>query len=199
MNIKNAAILVALSIALQSSGQQRVKTNQRKTSYSKLTTDISVGFPLLQFKSNHKDWLIGCQSQYNVTRKINIVSYTGLLLYAATFRDNKDYIKTNHNYSIIQRFGMGTTFFTRGITNSFFLMAGFRYSSAKSTMNHPDFPEQVVTYSSLVPEYGVLYNLKVGNKKYFFSTRLYVPLHNLPLELIENGTIEFGVGMRVLR
>ncbi|MEO6831871.1 MAG: hypothetical protein ABI378_06010 [Chitinophagaceae bacterium] len=178
--------------------QQAVEKYSEKYPSRKLTTDLGIGIPIFQTLIPERDWLLGSQTQFNLNRKLSIISHTGLLLYASTFHDAKDYLKTNHSYSLLQKFGIGTTFYTKGTANGFFLMGGFKYSSVKSTMNNPDFPQQTMSYSSLISDYGVLYNLKVGKKKYFFSGRVYIPLNNLPLEPFESSTIELGVGTRLI-
>ena len=53
---------------------------------------------------------------------------------------------------------------------------------------------------------GVMYNLKLGQKKYFFSYRMYIPLSPYPLKTIDinavdgnlaNISLEMGVGIRL--
>jgi hypothetical protein len=191
------ALLLSI-IATTALAQEPAQRKGKNFPSSTLTTELGIGLPLLQIVTPQRDWILSNQTQYNINRKLSLVSHTALTLYASTFRDTKDYLSTAHSFSLTERLGLGTTFYTRGTANGFFLLGGLKYSSVKSTMNHPDFPEETVSYSSLVPEYGLMYNVKVGRKKYFFSGRLYVPLNNLPLELAESVSIELGAGMRLI-
>jgi len=56
------------------------------------------------------------------------------------------------------------------------------------------------------PDVGLLYDLKVGKKKYFFSYRMFIPLYPYPFKTTDinaldanmaNLTIEFGLGIRL--
>ena len=63
-----------------------------------------------------------------------------------------------------------------------------------------------MSVSSVSPDFGLMYNLKLGKKKYFFSYRMYLPLYPYPFESgdvnsidgnLANVTLEFGVGIRL--
>jgi hypothetical protein len=192
-------ILLVVCLGTSAFAQESTRIHSKKSSSAKLSTDLAVGIPVLQIKGPERDWLVSNQTQYNVSRRLSFVSYTGLLLYASTFHDIKDCIRTDHAFSVVQRFGVGTTVYFKGTESGFFLMGGYKYSSVKSTMSDPELPEITSRYSSLVPDYGLMYNLKVGRKKYFFSGKFYFPLRNLPLGAAESATMELGAGIKLIR
>jgi hypothetical protein len=85
-------------------------------------------------------------------------------------------------------------------------MAGIRYDAYKETLENPDIEKVSASVSSVSPDVGLLYNLKIGKKKYFFSYRMYIPLYPYPLissyiwslnDNMVNFSLEFGLGIRL--
>ena len=93
-----------------------------------------------------------------------------------------NFIKTNYNYSLSQKFGVGTSLYTKHSSHTFSFMAGIRYDAYKETLENPDFEKVSASVSSVSPDVGLLYNLKIGKKKYFFSYRMYIPLYPYPFK-----------------
>jgi hypothetical protein len=57
-------------------------------------------------------------------------------------------------------------------------------------------PEMIT--NRILPELGVLYNLKIGKKKYYFATQLYLPLTPFSAASIEkNITLSIGIGCKI--
>jgi hypothetical protein len=85
-------------------------------------------------------------------------------------------------------------------------MAGVKYTSFKETLINPDNDKISTSINSFSPDYGLMYNLKKGVKKYFFSFRMYVPINPWPSKdfnissadgNMNNIALEFGVGIKI--
>ena len=117
-----------------------------------------------------------------------------------------NHIKTNYNYSINQKFGVGTSLYAKRSTHTFLLMVGAKYTSYKETLDSDDFEKTGVAIDALSPDYGLMYSLKRGWKKYFFTVRTYLPLYpwpakgSNPLYLdgnMNNISLELGIGVKI--
>ena len=151
------------------------------------------------------DLIISNLVQWNIKKRLSIVSYTSYSYNNAMQRDF-NYIKTNYNYSLSQKFGVGTSLYTKHSSHTFSFMAGIRYDAFKETLENPDFEKVSASVSSVSPDVGLLYNLKIGKKKYFFSYRMYIPLYPYPFKSSDiwsidgnmaNLSLEFGFGIRL--
>ena len=115
-------------------------------------------------------------------------------------------IKTNYDYSINQKFGVGTTVYSKRSSSTFLLMAGIKYTSFKETLVDADNHQISAAVNALSPDYGLMYSMKRGLKKYFFSFRMYVPLYPWPVKDVNisaadgnmgNIALEFGLGIKI--
>jgi len=167
----------------------------------KLTIEPAFGMKFYPMPSP----LISNLMQWNIKKRLSIISHSSYTFNHAFLRDF-NYIKTNYDYSLNQKFGIGTTFSSTHFSHVFSLMAGIKYNAFKETLDNPEFEKMVVTMSSLSPDYGLMYNLKIGQKKYFFSYRMYIPLYPYPAKSLDfnsvdgnmaNFTVEVGVGIRL--
>jgi hypothetical protein len=151
------------------------------------------------------DLIISNLVQLNLKKRLSIVSYTSYSYNNAMQRD-LNYIKTNYNYTLSQKFGVGTSLYTKHSSHTFSLMAGIRSDAYKETLENPDFEKVSASVSSLSPDLGLLYNIKIGKKKYFFSYRMYIPMYPYPIissdirslnDNMVNLSLEFGLGIRL--
>lgn len=143
--------------------------------------------------------------QWNINKRLGIISHTSYALNNALQR-NFNYIQTNYNYTLSQKFGVGTSFYTKHSSHTFSFMAGIKYDAYKETLENPDFETVSASVSSVSPDVGLMYNLKVGKKKYFFSYRMYIPLYPYPFKTSDINALdanaaslsmEFGIGIRL--
>jgi len=91
-------------------------------------------------------------------------------------------------------------------SHTFLLMVGMKYTTYQETLDNPNFNKVSASISSLSPDYGMMYSLKRGWKKYFFTARFYLPLDpwltkGAHIENIQ-GTLrdialEIGVGIKI--
>ncbi len=151
------------------------------------------------------DFLISNLIQWNPHKHLSLASHTSFNINNILQRDFNG-IKTNHNYSINQKFGIGTTFYSKRSSTTFLLMAGVKYTSFKETLTNPDHNKVSASVHSISPDYGLMYDFRKGVKKYFFSFRMYVPLYPWPIKDFDisyadgnmnNIALEFGLGIKI--
>lgn len=152
------------------------------------------------------DFLISNLVQWNPNKRLSLAAYSSFNINNITQREF-NYVKTDYNYSLNQKFGAGTTRYSKNSSHTFLLMAGLKYTAYKETLDNPDFNKVSTSISTLSPDYGLMYSLKRGWKKYFFTSRFYLPLS----PWLTNGTnienvqgtlrdiaVEFGMGMKIM-
>ena len=151
------------------------------------------------------DLLLTNLVQWNPYKRLSVASYSSFNINNITQR-NFNHIKTNYNYSINQKFGIGTSLYSKRSTHTFLLMAGVKYTSYKETLDSDDFEKTGVAIDALSPDYGFMYSLKRGWKKYFFTVRTYLPLYPWPVKgsnplyldgNMNNISVEFGIGVKI--
>jgi hypothetical protein len=143
--------------------------------------------------------------QWNPKKRLAFASHSSYNINNVTQR-NFNGIKTEYNFSINQKFGVGTTFYSKKSSNTFLVMAGVKYTTFKESLVSPDHDKVSASIAGFSPDYGLMYSLKKGVKKYFFSFRAYVPLYPWPTKAFDisaadgnmnNIALEFGVGIKI--
>lgn len=151
------------------------------------------------------DLVISNVVQWDIKKRLSLVSYTAYT-YNSVFLRDFNYIKTNHNYSLSQKFGVGTTLYSKRASHTFSFLGGVKYNSFKETLENPDFEKVSASVSCISPDFGFMYHLQAGKKKYFFSYRMYLPLYPYPMQRLDltaidgnlaNISLEFGFGVRL--
>jgi len=151
------------------------------------------------------DVLLTTLVQWNPIQRLSLASHSSFNINNVTAR-NFNHITTDYNYSINQKFGAGTTLNGRKTSHTFLLMAGVKYTAYQETLRNPDLATATASIKSLSPDYGLMYSLKRGWKKYFFTGRMYVPLFPWPtkgsnITYIDgnsnNIALEAGVGIKI--
>lgn len=203
MKLKNLIFIFTLLLASNYSFSQK---ELHKVSETKLSVDQLTSEPAIGIHTNFgTDFLISNLVQWNLYRNLALASHSSFNINNPFQRDFNG-IKTNYNYSINQKIGVGYTFFTKKSSHSFLLMAGTKYTSFKETIETPDLNNVSVSISSFSPDYGLMYSLKKGLGKYFFTYRMYVPLYPWPIKdsnisyldsNSNNIALELGVGIKI--
>ena len=151
------------------------------------------------------DFLITNLVQWNPRKRISIASHSSFNINNISQR-NFNGIKTDYNFSINQKFGAGTTLYAKRSSHTFLLMIGAKYTTYRETLDNENFEKVSTTISALSPDYGWMYSLKRGWKKYFFTCRMYVPLYPWPVKgsdilyldgNLNNIALEFGFGVKI--
>jgi hypothetical protein len=197
--ISTSFLILSLSVSAaqnDSTGRVRIKYPVRR-----LTIEPAVGVNPMP----SADLLISNLVQWNLKKRLSLVAHT-YYSFNDAFLGDVNYIKTNYNYSISQKFGIGTSLYLKNSSHTFSLLAGIKYDAFKETMENPEFEKVSASISSFGPDVGLMYSLKIGKKKYFFSYRMYIPLYPYPFEssdiLAIDGnmasiSLEFGFGIRL--
>lgn len=151
------------------------------------------------------DLLISGLVQWNSSKRLGIVSYTSYA-YNNAFQRTLGHVKNDYNYSLSQKFGIGTSRYGKRTAHSLALLAGVKYDAFKETLEDPDLADVTASVKTVSPDVGLMYSLKVGRQKYYFSYRMYIPLYPYPIKTLDlwsmdgnlaNISLEFGVGVRL--
>lgn len=194
-------IISILSYANSFAQKNIAAVKEKRATVRQLTIEPGIGI-----HSNFgTDLLISNLIQWNPQKHLSLASHSSFNINNILQRDFNG-IKTNYNYSINQKFGVGTTFYSKRSSNTFLLMAGVKYTSFQETLSNPDHNKISTSINSISPDYGLMYSLKKGVKKYFFSFRMYVPLYPWPVKdfniysadgNMNNIALEFGIGIKI--
>lgn len=200
--IKYLSIIFLLFSASELSAQKdTIETTDIDYPIRKLTTEPAIGINLWPMP----DLLISNLVQWNVDMRISILSYSSIS-YNNAFLREFNHIKTNYNYSISQKFGIGVSLYTENTSHMFSLLAGIKYDAFKETLENPEFENISASVSSVSPDFGLLYNLKVGKGDLFYNFRVYIPIYPYPTKTLDiwsiqgnlsNLSLEFGLGFRL--
>lgn len=200
--IKNLSIsLLVLNFSLAySQGDPSVTV---KTRYQLDTLSTEPGIGINPYPTS--DFILSNILQWNLKRRLSIISYTTYSTNNAFVR-TFNYITNNYNYTLSQKFGIGTTFYAKKSSHTISFLGGIKYDAYKETLNNPAYEKLSVSFNAASPDVGLMYNLKMGRKKYFFSYRMYIPLYPYPFLTsdilatdanIANVSMEFGIGIRL--
>lgn len=186
-------ITVALSVLTSFGIAQDIMPKEKYLNYV-LTTEPAIGTHLSM--SGASDLQISNLLQYNINNKIGLISHTAIS-FGFPMNRMADIIQ-NYNYSLYQKFGIGTSFYIKNTVNVIAVLGGIKYNAYSGTLSNDQIPEHITTKTnSITTDYGFMYNLKLIRRKYFLSTRLYVPVKDGLAGISENTIIEIGVGIRL--
>lgn len=162
--------------------------------------------PGIGFHANHgHDLLITTLLQWNPSKYLAFGSHSSYNI-NNPFQREFSGIKTEYNYSINQKFGVGLTLTAKKSTHTVFLMAGFKYTSFKETIIEPGLENNSTSINTWSPDYGLMYSYKLGLKKYFFTMRTYIPLYPWGVKgtdpnyldgNLNNIALELGIGIKL--
>jgi hypothetical protein len=192
-----------LLLNLSTASAQSIHTGNTIQNYPmhKLTIEPAIGLNPYAMG----DFLISNVVKWDIKTRLSLVSYTSYTHNQALQRDF-NHIRTDYNYSINQKFGVGTSLYSKRSSHTFSLMAGVKYDAFKETLHNPEFETVSASVSSVSPDFGLMYHMQKGLGKWFFSYRMYVPLYPYPFGRaditaitgnLSGITMEFGVGVNL--
>lgn len=203
-SIKYLLLLSALFISAKGFTQKEIPVQIKQ--HSKVVRQLTIE-PGIGIHTNFGiDLLLTNLVQWNPYKRLSIASYSSFNINNITQR-YFNHIKTDYNYSINQKFGAGTSLYSKRSTHTFLLMIGAKYTSYKETLDSENFNKVSSAIDALSPDYGLLYSLKRGWKKCFFTFRMYVPLYPWPTKgsnilyldgNMNNVALEFGMGIKIM-
>ena len=195
-------VIIYLLAFAHSFAQQNVQVlNEKQATIRQLTIEPGIGI----HANFGTDFLFTNLIQVNLTKRFCYALHSSFNINNTTQREFNN-IRTNYNFSINQKFGIGTTFYSNRSSHTFLLMAGAKYTTFKETLINPDNNKVSATINSLSPDYGLMYSLKKGVKNCFFSFRTYIPLYPWPIKNVDisyadgnmnNLALEFGIGIKI--
>jgi len=186
---------IAIMLFSISSFAQNNKPKERNLPY-RFTTEPAIGTHLSTLMGGAMDIQLSNLLQYNISKRIGLISHTAISQFFPIGRMAD--VKQNYSYSIIQKFGIGTSLYTKHNMHTFSILAGLRYNAYSGTLKNDRLPEHITTTTeSTTSDYGLMYNWKKIRNKYFLSFRVYVPLKDGLAGITENATIELGVGIKL--
>jgi hypothetical protein len=195
------AFALLFAVLKEGSAQNTGAENQVGGTQRQFTIEPSVGI----HTNFGTDLLISTLVQRNVNQRFCVATHSSYNINNITQR-HFNHIKTEYNFSLHQKFGLGYTRYAKKSSHTFFVMAGARYTAFKETLHHPDLNEASLSVSAFSPDYGVMYSLKKGVKDCFITFRAYVPLYPWPLKGSDifyvdgnrdNIALEVGVGFKI--
>jgi len=195
--------IIFLILTLPASAARKDSIETAKNIYLVRSATIEPAIGLNPYPSS--DLVFSNLVQWNLKKRLSIVSHTSFAFNNAFLRVN-NYIKTDYNYTLSQKFGVGTSLYSKRSSHTFSFMAGIRFDSFKETLENPEFEKFSAKESFISPDAGLIYSLKVGKKKHFFSFRTYIPLYPYPFRSSDvysmdgnmaNLSLEFGFGIRL--
>lgn len=194
-------IILMLTSAYSFAQSKKQITVEKHFSERKLTLEPAIGI----HTNSGTDLLITNLVQWNPKKRLALAAHSSYNINNILQRYFNG-IKTDYNYSVNQKFGVGTTFYSKRSSNTFLLMAGMKYTTFKETLVTPDNKNVSAAITSFSPDLGIMYSLKKGVKKYFFNFRMYIPLYPFPVKEINtwsldgnmnNIALELGVGIKL--
>lgn len=136
-------------------------------------------------------------AQYQLNRRFHLASHTAVSFDLNCFEAFKN-INVKYSITTFQKFGVGTSLYTKRSSHTLFLMAGGKHFTYSASMDNPKLEDNVNTkFATMAFDKGLLYNLKIGVGKIYFSGRIYAPVFDGKWMIIENTSLEFGVGFQI--
>lgn len=198
---RNIYLSFAILLCAYAQGYSQHDSAAKHTLVRKLTIEPGVGI----HTNFGTDFLLSNLVQWNPNQRLAFASHSSYSINNVTQR-NFNHIRTTYNYSLNQKFGAGTTVYSKKFSHTFMFMVGVKYTAFQETLNNPNFNTVNSSVSASSADYGMMYSLKRGWKNYFFTGRFYIPLHpwitkGAHLENVQ-GTLrdvalEFGVGIKI--
>lgn len=190
---KNNIILIAffLLLGLQLQAQDDVQTFKSETFRSiDVKTGIGFGYPPRLYQIP-----INIVYQQNIKRWLSGILYSEILYSSFNVSEPSSFKATE--FLSLQAVGIGTTIGNNRFNNGLYLLGGGRVYHSKLVVENTNFNQNTLVTNFFTPELGLLYNLKVGKKKFYFSTQLYLVLTPSKNFLEARHTLMLGVGYRL--
>jgi hypothetical protein len=167
-----------------------------KYPFRKLSIEPAIGLRLSS-AFGLVDIQVSALVQYNLRKRLNLVSHSAVSFDINSFKAFKN-IKVNHSITKFQKFGIGTSAFTKNTSHTLFLMMGFKDFYYSASIDNPKLEDNVSTkFNTFSLDKGIMYNLKIGKNDRYFSGRIYLPVFDGKWNAIENTSFEFGAGFKM--
>lgn len=144
----------------------------------------AVGMAILNVKPS-----VSVVINYQVANRWSVASYSMLSFLPANHRKQR-YVQTNYNYSLIQNIGIGYTLYSKNNSSrhTLSLLGGIKRIAFSETLKNPQLEEITTVTRNTLPEYGLLYEVALGKKRFKPYARVYLPLH--PIQYYPMGSLD---------
>jgi hypothetical protein len=170
-------------------GQGSVKNGTLSKIYTK-QIELKLGFGRLQPQ------LMAFDFNYfqPIYKSISAIYFSQVDISAWDRNPDKIALVTNQ-FHLLQLAGIGASFGKRLNIGGYYLIGG-RYYHSHTIAN--DLYNSELYLNKVNFETGLLLNIKIGKKKYYFATQLYFPVTPLRKPILEkNPTLTIGLGRRL--
>lgn len=132
--------------------------------------------------------------QQNIERGF---SWIVLSQFFAKFNE-EEYVNESYKFfNWVEAAGIGGTLGNKSFNTGLYLVGGGRFYHTKTTVDNSDlYHEPTLVNNKLNPELGLLYNLKVGKKKFYFTSQVYISMYPFKNFTANLHTFSVGVGYR---
>lgn len=135
--------------------------------------------------------------QYHLNKRFSFASHTAISFDINSFDAFKN-INPKYSVTTFQKFGIGTSAYSKHCEHAIFLMIGAKYFAYSANINNPKLEDIKQTkFTTLSLDRGLLYNLKIGRNSTYFASRIYFPIFDGKWNAIENTSFEFGAGFKM--
>jgi hypothetical protein len=187
---KIAKILFLLALSIQAMAQADPYPTRKWTLEPAIGMRVSAAFGLVDIQ-------ISCLTQYTINRRLSVASHTAFSFDLNTFKAFKN-IDPKYSVTTFQKFGIGTTLYTKQTAHSIFLMGGGKYFTYSGSINNPKLEDKIQSkFSTFAFDKGLMYNLKIGRGNPYFSGRIYAPVFDGKWIAVENAAVELGAGFKL--
>lgn len=151
-----------------------------------IKTGIGIGYPPRIYKIP-----INIVYQQNLKRGFSTIIYSEFL---SMFSKSSE--SSYSEFIWLEAVGIGKTIGKNRFSNGLYLLGGGRAYYSKLTLYNTDFNQNTLVTKKITPELGLLYNLKIGKKKIYFTTQMYFALTPLKNFIEARHTLTLGIGYR---
>ena len=135
--------------------------------------------------------------QYQIHERFSLASHTAVSFDINSFKAFKN-INVARSITAFQRFGVGTSLYTKHSAHTFFLVVGGKYFTYSANIDNPKLEDNVKSqFNTIALDKGLLYNLKIGRENSYFSGRIYAPVFDGKWVALENASLELGTGFKL--
>jgi hypothetical protein len=133
--------------------------------------------------------------QQNIKRGF---SWVLLSQFYAEFNEDESVNESYKFFNWVEAAGIGGSLGNKSLNTSSYLVGGGRFYHTKAIVDNSEVSnEPALVTSKINPEFGLLYNIKAGNKKFYFSFQVYISMFQFKNFTANLHTFSVGVGYRI--
>lgn len=129
--------------------------------------------------------------QQNIKRGFSWIIFSQL---HAKFKTDEIYNVSYKFINWVEGAGIGGSLGNKAFNTGLYIVGGGRYYYSKLTADNSNlYNDPKLVTNKFMPEMGLLYNIKIGKKKIYFTSQLYVVMY--PFENIRSNLHTFSIGV----